>query len=112
MRPPRCSSTGLTRAGRGPPMPEHDGEFGTPTEREGEHGGLFAALAEHDGCRWEQVGPCVYCADHHERLYQGRLPDSRRTKPACTEHEWDDGDSMCQGGFYFLCLRCGEQEWT
>lgn len=66
----------------------------------------------HKDCTWEQVGPCVYCTDHNERLYQGDLPEARRTTPKCTEHRWDDGDSMCQSGFYFLCLDCGEREWT
>lgn len=36
----------------------------------------------------------------------------RQTRPPCVEHRWDDGDSMNQCGFYFLCLDCGAQEWT
>jgi len=72
---------------------------------------LYGVLDAHAECRWEQVGPCVYCSDHGERLYQGTLPDERRTTPKCIEHRWDDGDSMCQSGFYFLCLDCGEQDW-
>ncbi len=79
-----------------------------------QHGGLIAVLAAHDGCRWEQVGLCVYCADHVVRLYEGDLPDVKRTTPKCAadDHDWDDGDSMSQGGFFLLCLRCGEREWT
>jgi hypothetical protein len=74
---------------------------------------LGAMFSDHQDCKWEQVGPCVYCAEHFGvRLYQGDLPESRRTTPPCTEHRWDDGDSMCQGGFYLLCLDCGAQEWT
>lgn len=43
----------------------------TPEEREA----ILAALPwlAHSDCKWEQVGPCVYCADHNERLFQGRL---------------------------------------
>jgi hypothetical protein len=74
-------------------------------------GEMLKMVENHSGCRWEQVGPCVYCVDHHARLYQGTLPEDRRTTPKCTEHEWDNGDSMCQSGFYLLCLRCGEQDW-
>ncbi len=72
------------------------------------------AVPDHTACRWEQVGVCVYCADHDVRLYQGDLPDERRTTPKCApgDHEWDDADSMSQCGFYYLCLRCGEREWT
>ncbi len=68
--------------------------------------------AYHEGCTWEQVGPCVYCVEHRNRLYQGQLPDNRRTVPKCEVHEWDDGDSESQCGFYLRCLVCGEQEWT
>lgn len=26
---------------------------------------------KHGECAWEQIGPCVYCKDHGERLYHG-----------------------------------------
>lgn len=71
-------------------------------------------LAFHAECRWEQVGPCVYCTNHNQRLYQGQLPAERNPAAAvCAAegHEWDDADSMGQSGFYYLCTRCGEQEW-
>lgn len=62
---------------------------------------------------WQQIGPCVYCADHHERLYQGELPlerDPGRVKrQAECDHDWDP--EMGQG-FYWLCRRCGFKEWT
>ena len=66
--------------------------------------------------KWEQVGPCVYCVDHRERLYQGRLPAQRDPQRAAKEavcaeqgHDWDEEFGQ---GFYFLCRRCGEKEWT
>lgn len=61
----------------------------------------------HDTCTLEQVGPCVYCADHNERLYQGMLPADKR--PPCTEHDWDEEKGL---GFYFQCRTCGVMEWT
>lgn len=70
---------------------------------------LSAHIAEHGGCR-KQVGPCVWCADHGVRLYQGDLPDSKRVVPACAPdaHEWD----MEMGaGFYSQCTICGFTEW-
>jgi hypothetical protein len=72
------------------------------------------ALSTHVDHSWSQVGLCVYCADCGVRLYDGSLPDEKRTTPKCAPggHEWDDGNSMSQCGFYLLCLRCGEQEWT
>jgi len=60
----------------------------------------------HETCVWEQIGPCVYCADHRERLYQGELPADR--KPACSEHDWDQESGF---GFYFQCRICGTVEW-
>jgi hypothetical protein len=77
-------------------------------------GYLAALLAEHDDHPWSQVGPCVYCDPCGIRLYQGSIPDRKRTTPKCAagQHDWDDGDSMSQCGFYLLCLRCGAQEWT
>ena len=38
-------------------------------------------LGGHDDCPWEQVGPCVYCTTHNVRLYQGTLPEGKRTTP-------------------------------
>ena len=63
----------------------------------------------HLRCRWEQIGPCVYCADHHVRLYQGSLPADRRP-PACQpdQHDWDDEEGM---GFYGICRTCKTVEW-
>jgi hypothetical protein len=73
---------------------------------------LWSMLAEHEDCRWEQVGPCVYCVDHNLRLYQGGLPESRdpgrAERQAACNHDWDD--EMGQG-FYGLCVKCGYQEW-
>jgi hypothetical protein len=69
-----------------------------------------AGLAEHEGCAWAQVGPCVYCTDHHVRLYQGELPERKRTVPVCApeDHDWD----MEMGqGFYSQCRTCGFMEW-
>lgn len=60
----------------------------------------------HDTCNLEQVGPCVYCADHNVRLYQGVLPKDQR--PECKEHDWDEETGL---GFYFQCRTCGEMEW-
>lgn len=71
---------------------------------------IHKVLADHEPCTWEQVGPCVYCTDHHVRLYQGDLPDSKRTTPKCAEgeHIWDEEQGL---GFYFICERCGVREW-
>jgi hypothetical protein len=69
---------------------------------------LNELLTAHEPCAWEQIGPCVYCADHDVRLYQGRLPADRR--PAdCVEHDWDEEMGL---GFYFICKRCGFKEWA
>lgn len=76
------------------------------------HGAEAMPWDGHESCTWEQVGPCVYCISHDVRLYQGTIPADRLTTPPCMEHRWDDGDSMSQAGFYFLCLDCGAQEWT
>ena len=67
-------------------------------------------LEEHDACTWEAIGPCVYCANHGTRLYQGDLPEQRRTTPRCPDgdHDWDEEMGM---GFYILCKRCGFREW-
>ena len=90
----------------------------TPEEAE-ELSAAIRALDEifrqHDKCEWGQVGPCVYCKSHGVRLYQGQLPDDRNpNKAICNRdgHDWDDANSMGQSGFYYLCQRCGEQEWT
>lgn len=32
------------------------------------------------GEEWSQVGRCVYCNHCHHRLYQGTLPDTKRTE--------------------------------
>lgn len=74
-----------------------------------------ARLAEHERHRWAQVGPCVWCDDCDVRLYNGQLPRERNPEASVCErdgHDWDDANSMCQSGFYFRCLRCGEKEWT
>lgn len=67
-------------------------------------------LVEHESCSWRQIGLCVYCADHGVRLYQGDLPDRKRTTPRCAsgEHEWDP--EMGQG-YYLICEKCGVKEW-
>ena len=72
---------------------------------------LTALLREHDDCTWQQVGPCVWCTDHGLRLYQGDLPDRKRTIPRCApgEHDWDPDAGL---GFYYQCRTCGEMEWT
>jgi hypothetical protein len=33
-----------------------------------------AVLTEHEPHTWEQIGPCVYCADCQVRLYHGTIP--------------------------------------
>lgn len=63
-------------------------------------------LERHEPCQWEQVGPCVYCADHKVRLYNGSLPTNRR--PPCDSHDWDQDEGL---GFYFICKKCGTKEW-
>lgn len=69
-----------------------------------------ATLAEHEPCAWRQVGACVYCTDHGVRLYQGDLPDRKRTIPKCApdEHKWDPDFGQ---GFYVICEKCGVKEW-
>ena len=67
---------------------------------------LSKLLTDHEGCTWEQVGPCVYCADHSYRLYQGSLPEDRR--PPCTAHDWDEESGV---GFFMQCRTCGVVEW-
>jgi hypothetical protein len=71
---------------------------------------LSAETAAHSDCAWKQVGPCVWCSDHGVRLYQGDLPDSKRTVPVCESdaHEWDMEMGM---GFYSQCTVCGFMEW-
>lgn len=68
-------------------------------------------LADHEDHPWKQVGLCVYCEQCGVRLYQGDLPDEKRTVPKCaySEHDWDP--EMGQG-FYFICMRCGFKEWA
>ena len=82
----------------------------TGADRAGEHGGLAALLVEHGECPWRQVGPCVYCTDHDVRLYQGDLPDRKRTIPKCPDgqHDWDPEMGL---GFYVICMTCGVKEW-
>ena len=65
----------------------------------------------HAHCAWQQVGPCVYCTDHGVRLFQGDLPDHKRTIPHCdpAAHDWDDDDTG--QGFYGQCQTCGLIEW-
>lgn len=71
----------------------------------------------HKDCgTWKQVGPCVYCVDHNERLYQGELPASRDPQRATKQaecarggHDWDERFGQ---GFYYLCRRCRTKEWT
>lgn len=72
---------------------------------------LGEMLEAHSLCTWEQVGLCVYCKGHGVRLYQGSLPDDRRTVPICAsdEHDWDN--DMGQG-YYFVCSVCGFVEWA
>jgi hypothetical protein len=64
----------------------------------------------HADCAWKQVGPCVYCIDHGVRLYQGELPEHKRTISRCApeNHDWDPETGM---GFYGQCRTCGEIEW-
>jgi len=38
--------------------------------------GLVKALTGHATCEKEQIGPCVYCVPHKQRLYQGTLAAS------------------------------------
>lgn len=66
---------------------------------------------KHADCTWEQVGPCVYCSDHDERLYNGSLPPAKGGKQPCEEgkHDWDCDTGL---GWYFLCRTCGAKEWT
>jgi len=49
----------------------------TPTPEE--RAQILAALPwlKHAECAWEQIGPCVYCTTHNERLYQGTIPAGR-----------------------------------
>jgi len=61
---------------------------------------------DHRACKWEQIGPCVYCTDHDIRLYQGMLPEDRR--PTCSQHNWDTEAGV---GFYQQCRNCGAMEW-
>ena len=61
-------------------------EFGlTPEDREAVVKALESLdrlIDEHQDCTWEQIGRCVYCADHNDprgraiKLYQGRIPPS------------------------------------
>ena len=46
--------------------------------------------------------------DHDERLYHGTLPVAKGGTPPCQQHDWDEESGL---GFYFLCKRCGTQEW-
>jgi len=67
---------------------------------------LSQLLKDHEPCEWRQVGPCVYCSQHHVRLYQGSLPQDRR--PPCSRHDWDEEIGV---GFYQQCRSCGVVEW-
>ncbi len=68
---------------------------------------------EHAECQWKEVPPCVYCADHGVRLYQGSIPAEKdpelAAKRASCDHEWDEEMGL---GFYFLCKKCGFREWA
>lgn len=71
----------------------------------------FAAfLAAHEDCAWQQAGLCVWCVDHGLRLFQGSLPESKRTVPKCApdQHDWDPDMGL---GFYVQCRACGFTEW-
>jgi len=70
----------------------------------------MSELIIHNDCAWKQVGPCVYCTDHGVRLYQGTLPEHKRTVPRCDpySHDWDPEMGM---GFCSICQTCGELEW-
>ena len=71
---------------------------------------LDETVAGHADCAWRQVGLCVYCTDHGIRLYQGDLPDRKRTIQRCAPdaHDWDDQIGQ---GFYGQCRTCGVLEW-
>lgn len=43
---------------------------------------------QHQACRWEEIGRCVYCAEHGDRLYQGSLPSDEDGKQALVD--WMD----------------------
>lgn len=71
-------------------------------------------LEEHRPHKWEEIGPCVYCADCNVRLYQGTLPpDKAPANRATCQHlnqDWDmDGHGL---GFYGVCEDCGERIWA
>lgn len=54
---------------------------------------INAMLAAHADHEWVQVGPCVYCDDCNERLFQGRLAGGRKdreSRPVQTPKETRD----------------------
>ena len=72
---------------------------------------LTELLETHGEHRWEEVGPCVWCADCNVRLYQGTLPDDKApaNRAMCQHHnqDWESGL-----GFYGICEDCGERIWA
>ena len=107
---------------------DRTGENGTNAERDkAEANKIMDAftemLAAHAECRWEQVGMCVWCADHNQRLYIGDLPDEklpadqREKRDGCQHlaHEmYDDGGGVMREmgeGFYYICADCGFKGW-
>jgi hypothetical protein len=71
---------------------------------------LAEFIGAHKGCTWEQIGPCVWCKHHNLRLYQGDLPEHKRTTPKCApeDHDWDPDTGL---GFYSQCRACRYIEW-
>lgn len=94
----------------GGPVGEVKGWIGPADEPRGNRVTFTTPTSEHETCTWKQVGLCVWCDDHGIRLYQGDLPEARRTVPKCADkdHDWDP--DMGQG-FYLICLTCGHREW-
>jgi hypothetical protein len=73
-------------------------------------------LVEHRSCRWIEIPPCVWCADHPDvRLYMGALPPDRapEQRQHCS-HPDEQQDHETGMGFYVICGVCGAQgfwEW-
>lgn len=66
------------------------------------------ADSKHGLHMWEQVGLCVWCKDCSKRLYNGELPEYKRTIPVCETHDWDPDQGL---GFYLICKVCKTKEW-
>lgn len=64
---------------------------------------------EHARCNLVQVGPCVWCKDHDERLWQGRLPGAAADDdgPDLPEH-YDPDDFEALGLSPSPCPECGQ----